>query len=77
MCHLDWNVPALVNQNDKYTNPNSSTANVCTWCVLRLSVPITANVNPDLISSWLAYNLLSACSDCQGVPQAVQKYVCN
>ena len=58
-----------------YTNPNSTTANFCTWCVLRPSVPTVANVNPDLISSWLAYNLLSACTDCQGFPQAVQKYV--
>ncbi|EDR00709.1 uncharacterized protein LACBIDRAFT_313149 [Laccaria bicolor S238N-H82] len=49
----NWNVPALVNPTDMYTNPNSSTANVCTC-------------------SWLAYNLLGACADCQGFPQAVQ-----
>lgn len=30
---------------------------------------------PSLPSSWLAYNLISACSDCQGNPQSVKMYV--
>lgn len=46
-----WYIPAL-NSTNTYTNPNSTTANVCTC-------------------SWLAYNLLAACADCQGFMQAV------
>ncbi|EDR02893.1 uncharacterized protein LACBIDRAFT_332107 [Laccaria bicolor S238N-H82] len=38
------------------------------------SHPLTANANTDPPSSWLAYNLLAACADCQGFMQAVPKY---
>lgn len=45
--------------------------------ICNLSPPLTANANTDLTSSWLAYNLLAACADCQGFMQAVPKYVCD
>ncbi|KAJ7447910.1 hypothetical protein B0H11DRAFT_351159 [Mycena galericulata] len=50
-----WNVPALQSAQQQYTNPNSTTANLCTC-------------------SWAAYNLISACTACQGFDSAVQNW---
>ncbi|KAJ7800868.1 hypothetical protein B0H14DRAFT_2465068, partial [Mycena olivaceomarginata] len=50
----DWDVPQL-QQDESYTNPNSTTANLCTC-------------------SWAAYNLISACTACQGFESAVQNW---
>ncbi|KAJ7058722.1 hypothetical protein C8F01DRAFT_1302670 [Mycena amicta] len=49
-----WDVPALTEGN-QYTNPNATTANLCTC-------------------SWAAYNLLSACTSCQGIDSGVQTW---
>ncbi|KAJ7437239.1 hypothetical protein B0H11DRAFT_2108261 [Mycena galericulata] len=49
-----WHVPALA-PSEQYTNPNSSTANLCSC-------------------SWAAYNLISACTACQGFDAAVQNW---
>ncbi|KAF9466968.1 hypothetical protein BDZ94DRAFT_1305831 [Collybia nuda] len=46
----DWDLPSLLDGMD-YAPPNLTTANPCFWF---------------LYSSWSAYNLLSACSACQG-----------
>ncbi|KAJ7751871.1 hypothetical protein DFH07DRAFT_825725 [Mycena maculata] len=50
----NWDVEALTAGN-QYTNPNSTTANLCTC-------------------SWAAYNLISACTACQGFDSAVQNW---
>ncbi|KAK7008061.1 hypothetical protein R3P38DRAFT_1625762 [Favolaschia claudopus] len=50
----NWNVPQLV-PGMAYTNPNSSTANLCSC-------------------SWAAYNLISACTACQGFEPAVANW---
>ncbi|KAJ7474238.1 hypothetical protein FB451DRAFT_1558421 [Mycena latifolia] len=50
----NWDVPAL-HQGQSYTNPNSTTANLCTC-------------------SWAAYNLISACTACQGFDSAVENW---
>ncbi|KAJ6459633.1 hypothetical protein C8R45DRAFT_1081419 [Mycena sanguinolenta] len=50
----NWNVPQLT-QGNQYTNPNSTTANLCTC-------------------SWAGYNLLSACTACQGFDADVQNW---
>ncbi|KAJ7323614.1 hypothetical protein DFH08DRAFT_787882 [Mycena albidolilacea] len=49
-----WDIPQLT-PNQSYTNPNSSTANLCTC-------------------SWAAYNLISACTACQGFDSAVENW---
>ncbi|KAJ7825179.1 hypothetical protein B0H14DRAFT_2821072 [Mycena olivaceomarginata] len=50
----NWDIPQL-GPNQSYTNPNSSTANLCTC-------------------SWAAYNLISACTACQGFDSAVENW---
>ncbi|KAJ7206968.1 hypothetical protein B0H12DRAFT_1243214 [Mycena haematopus] len=44
-----------LSQGQSYTNPNSTTANLCTC-------------------SWAAYNLISACTACQGFDSAVENW---
>ncbi|KAJ7073474.1 hypothetical protein B0H15DRAFT_61617 [Mycena belliarum] len=50
----NWNVPAL-QQGETYSNPNSTTANLCTC-------------------SRAAYNLISACTACQGLDSSIQNW---
>jgi len=50
----NWDVPQL-QANQSYTNPNSTTANLCTC-------------------SWAAYNLISACTACQGFDSGVENW---
>lgn len=56
-----WTVPALTAPNQAYTNPGVTPPTN--------STPSPAN---PCSCSWTVYNLLSACSDCQGLPQAVR-----
>ncbi|KAJ2911926.1 hypothetical protein MD484_g8485, partial [Candolleomyces efflorescens] len=69
----NWIVPAFTDPAQVYANPNSTTATPCSWYVnwIMLSQNCVLNIN----SSWAVYNLLSACSDCQGSRQAVRMWL--
>ena len=74
---LDYLVPPL-DSNHHYTPPNSTMANLCTWCVHlepAVSHRLMLTLYIPLSSSWATYNLLSACTLCQGFPQSLLTYV--
>ena len=66
-----WILPSL-NASMKYAPPNTQdgTANLCTWYAVQLSLSFSRLADPNK-SSWASYNLVSACTACQGFPEQI------